>query len=160
MQIPEFIRAIRGAVGNQLLLLPGVSAVVLDNENRVLLGRRADTGRWAVPSGIPEPGEEPAEAAVREIYEECGVRCTPERVASVRLGDPITYSNGDRCQYITINFRCRYAGGEARVHDDESIEVAWFRLGRLPSLDTVAAEAIEHAMAEGDTWFARCVGIP
>ena len=40
--------------------LPGVSAVVFDDEGRVLLGRRADTGKWSVIGGIPEPGEQPA----------------------------------------------------------------------------------------------------
>ena len=38
---------IRATAGHQLLYLPGVSAVVFDDEGRVLLGKRADNGRWA-----------------------------------------------------------------------------------------------------------------
>ena len=46
MATPDFIRELRESAGQQLLFLPGVSAVVFDDEGRVLLGQRADTGRW------------------------------------------------------------------------------------------------------------------
>lgn len=74
MPTPEFIRKIRETVGHQLLLLPGVSAVVFDDDGRVLLGRRADTGKWAVLAGIPEPGSSPQ----RPPY----ARCTRRRASS------------------------------------------------------------------------------
>ena len=60
MATPEFILQLRASAGHQLLFLPGVSAVVLDDDGRILLGRRSDSGRWSVLSGIPEPGEQPA----------------------------------------------------------------------------------------------------
>ena len=53
--------------------MPGVSAVVVHDDGRLLLGRRSDNGLWAVVSGILEPGEQPAHAAVREVLEEGGV---------------------------------------------------------------------------------------
>lgn len=56
MATPDFIRELRVTAGTQLLLLPGVTAVVFDDEGRVLLGRRADTGKWSVIGGICEPG--------------------------------------------------------------------------------------------------------
>jgi 8-oxo-dGTP pyrophosphatase MutT (NUDIX family) len=74
MPTPDFIRDIRATAGHQLLWLPGVSAVVFDDEGRVLLGQRADNHRWALISGIPDPGEQPAVAIVREVQEETGVR--------------------------------------------------------------------------------------
>ncbi len=81
MPIPEFVSRLRMRVGTELLWLPGVSAVVVDDAGRVLLGRRSDNGRWAVISGILEPGEQPAVAAAREVLEETGV--------SIRLGVPL-----------------------------------------------------------------------
>lgn len=59
MGTPDFIREIRATAGHQLLLLPGISAVVFDDDGRVLLGRRADTGNWSVIGGISEPGSSP-----------------------------------------------------------------------------------------------------
>ena len=56
MGTPEFIRNIRATAGRQLLLRPGVSAVVLDGERRVLLGRRADIGKWgAGKNAVADP---------------------------------------------------------------------------------------------------------
>ncbi|MFF1400381.1 NUDIX domain-containing protein [Streptomyces sp. NPDC058287] len=153
MATPEFIRKIRASVGHQLLVLPGVSAVVFDDAGRVLLGRRADTGKWAVLAGIPEPGEQPAEAAVREVYEETGVECVPERVVLVKTLKPVTYPNGDRCQFTDTSFRCRATGGEARVNDDESLEVAWFDLDSLPPLGDFCLLRIKQAASDGPTWF-------
>ena len=80
MATPDFIRTIRAAAGHQLLWLPGVTAIVFDDAGRVLLGRRTDTRRWSVIGGIPEPGEQPAACAVREVFEETAVRCVAERV--------------------------------------------------------------------------------
>lgn len=47
---------------------------------------------------------------------------------------PNSYDNGDRCQYLDHAFRCRWLAGEARVGDEESSEVRWFRLDELPQL--------------------------
>jgi 8-oxo-dGTP pyrophosphatase MutT (NUDIX family) len=153
MATPDFIRELRATAGHQLLFLPGVSAIVFDDDGRVLLGRRADTGRWSIIGGIPEPGEQPAETAVREVYEETAVRCVPERVVLVQALDPVQYPNGDRCQFMDITLRCRATGGEARVNDDESLDVGWFPLDGLPGLEDFALMRIKQALGEGPAWF-------
>ncbi|MFI5618776.1 NUDIX hydrolase [Streptomyces sp. NPDC051567] len=153
MTTPEFIRAIRATAGHQLLLLPGVSAIVFDDQGRVLLGRRRDTGRWAAIGGIAEPGEQPADTVVREVYEETAVHCLPERVVLVRMLPPVTYANGDICQYQDIAFRCRATGGRARVNDNESLEVAWFARDALPPLAPGDLDLIDRACRDEPTWF-------
>ncbi|MFC9647076.1 MULTISPECIES: NUDIX domain-containing protein [unclassified Streptomyces] len=153
MATPDFIREIRATAGHQLLLLPGVSAIVFDDEGRVLLGRRVDTGRWSIVGGIPEPGEQPAVTAVREVYEETAVRCVAERVVLVQALKPVTYPNGDQCQYMDITIRCRAVGGEARVNDDESLDVGWFAVDALPALEEFALFRIKQALTDAPTWF-------
>ncbi|HEY9409426.1 MAG TPA: NUDIX domain-containing protein [Jiangellaceae bacterium] len=145
MPIPEFILATRRKIGHDLLWLPGVTAVVFDDVSRVLLGRRSDDGRWTTIGGIPEPGEQPAVCAVREVLEETGVTATVERLVSVRAGEPMSYPNGDRAQFLDLTFRCRYVSGEAHVADDESLEVGWFGPAELPDLDDVCHRRIEEA---------------
>jgi 8-oxo-dGTP pyrophosphatase MutT (NUDIX family) len=49
------------------------SAIVLDAADRVLLHRHKRLGRWLQPGGHLDPGEHPAEAAVRETTEETGL---------------------------------------------------------------------------------------
>ncbi|MFF4586245.1 NUDIX domain-containing protein [Streptomyces sp. NPDC001388] len=153
MPTPDFITEIRASAGHQLLWLPGVSAVVFDDEGRVLLGRRADNGQWTVITGIPDPGEQPAECAVREVEEETGVLCVPERVVLIRSGRQVEYPNGDKCQFMDVTLRCRAVGGEARVNDDESVEVGWFDVDGLPPMREGQLFRIKQALSDEPTWF-------
>ncbi|WP_225752845.1 NUDIX domain-containing protein [Actinotalea sp. Marseille-Q4924] len=165
MPIPEFVLRLREQVGTDPLWLPGVSAVVLDDDDRVLLGRRADNGRWAVVSGILEPGEEPAPAAAREVLEETGVEVEVVALTAVSVSDRVLYPNGDRAQYLDLCFWCRAVGGEAQVGDDESTEVGWFPLDALPKpLNPSSGPRIERTVAfveavrrgeRPEAWFAR-----
>jgi 8-oxo-dGTP diphosphatase len=120
-------------VGTEMLMLPGACAVVVDDRGHVLLGRRADTGEWALPAGAIDPGEQPAEAAIREVYEETGVHVVVERLAGVAVREPVTYPNGDICQYLTVWFRCPVIGGHAVVNDEESTAVGWFSPTSCPA---------------------------
>ncbi|GAA0480285.1 NUDIX domain-containing protein [Streptomyces olivaceiscleroticus] len=153
MATPDFIREIRATAGHQLLWMPGVSAIVLDDEGRVLLGRRADSGRWSIIGGIPDPGEQPAACAVREVLEETAVHCVPERLLLVQALEPVTYPNGDRCQFMDICFLCHAESNECRVNDDESLEVGWFELDALPPLEEFALHRIKLATEDAPTWF-------
>ena len=158
MATPQFIQDIRAKAGDTLLFLPGVVMVVFDDQGRILLNRRADTGRWALISGIPDPGEQPAQAALREIQEETGVSAVVERVLSVFTNKPVVYANGDRAQYVDIVLQCRALGGHARVNDDESLEVGWFAPDALPPLGPIARSRIDLALRDEPTWFAPAAG--
>jgi 8-oxo-dGTP pyrophosphatase MutT (NUDIX family) len=146
MAIPPFLAELRALVGTRPLWLSTACVVVLDDQQRVLLGRRADTGRWALIGGIVDPGEQPADTAVRECFEEAGVRVAPEHLTSVTVSPEVTYPNGDQVQYLELTFRCRVVDGEARVNDEESLEVAWFTQDELPDLDDYSRERLELAL--------------
>ncbi|MEY9966210.1 8-oxo-dGTP pyrophosphatase MutT (NUDIX family) [Streptacidiphilus sp. MAP12-16] len=148
MPIPEFVRELRTVIGPRPLWMSGVTAVVLDDQGRLLLGRRADTGRWALITGIIDPGEQPADTAVRECWEETGVHVVPERLTSVTVSAPLVHANGDQAQYLELTFLCRAVGGEAKVNDDESLEVGWFDRDALPAdLDASALHRVHHALS-------------
>ncbi|WP_019200950.1 NUDIX domain-containing protein [Tsukamurella sp. 1534] len=153
MPIPEYVRSLREKIGTDLLWMPGVAAVVVDGDGRVLLGRRSDTGAWASIAGILEPGEQPADAIVREIREEAGVEAEVLDLLALRTDDPVTYPNGDAAQYLTILFLCRYVSGEAHVADDESLEIAWFHPEALPPMSPRQTERVRRGLAalRGDT---------
>ncbi len=135
MAIPEFIVQLRAKIGHDPLWLPGVTGVIFDRTERpehVLLVERADNGRWALITGILEPGENPAEGLVREAEEETGVRVQLGPLFDVDTAGPITFPNEDVCSFLNITFRGVAVSGEARVNDDESTRVAWFPLDGLP----------------------------
>ena len=154
MPVPPFILQLRRRLGHERLFLTGVTAVVVRDGGpvrEVLYGRRSDNGLWALPSGIVEPGEQAAATVVREVHEELGVMVEPERLALVTTDPPITYPNGDVCQFVSLTFRCRYVGGEAAVGDDESLEVAWRPADDPPAdLDALQRRRLAVALA-GDS---------
>lgn len=136
MPISNYLRWLREHVGSSLLLVPGVSAVIRDERGRVLLERRADDGRWGLPAGSIDPGESPADAIVREVWEETRLRVRPTRILAV-LGGPACrhrYPNGDECEFTTIVFACAREQGEPHAKDGESTELSWFAPEEMPRL--------------------------
>jgi ADP-ribose pyrophosphatase YjhB (NUDIX family) len=163
MPIPDFVLALRSQIGHDLLWMPGVSAVVIHEDGRLLLGRRADNDQWAVVSGILEPGEQPAVCVVREVLEETGIDAVVEGLAAVDSNPrTVLYANGDLAQYLNLTFLCRAVGDcDPHVADDESTAVGWFEPDRLPgnlmrSSHTRIAHALSYrAHPERGTWFVR-----
>lgn len=156
MATPEFVTSLRAKIGHDPLWLPGVTAVTFDDAGRVLLCRRADSGKWALITGILDPGEEPAPGALRELEEETGVVAEVEHMIHAGSHGPITFPNGDVCRFLNLAFRCRRVSGQARVNDDESLEVAWFAVDALPGLSDRHRMLIDLAVrADGVPAFAR-----
>ncbi|HWS34542.1 MAG TPA: NUDIX domain-containing protein [Actinoplanes sp.] len=147
MPIPEFVLALRSKIGNDPLPLPGVIAVVLDEQDRVLMVRRSDTGDWALTTGCLEPGEQPAAGAIREVWEETGVDVAVERVLTVEALDLSVAPNGDQIHWLVVGLLCRVLGGEARVNDDESVQVGWFEPDAVPPLPPHQSRCLAQALS-------------
>src|SRR5271163_3771613 len=133
MPIPEFIVELRRHIGHAPLWLPGVTAVVIRGQ-QVLLVKRADNRAWTPVTGIVEPGENPADCAVREVFEESGIHVVARRLAWVHVIGPKVHANGDHAQYLDHVFRMDWTGGEPFPADDESLDVRWFDLSTLPDM--------------------------
>ena len=72
---------------------------------------RADNLRWTLVTGIIDPGEEPAVAAAREIWEETAVQARPRRLLGVEVVGPVTYDNGDESIYLDTSFAFEWESG-------------------------------------------------
>jgi len=144
---PDFVLRLREKIGHDLLPMVGVCAVVLDDDGRLLLTRRRDSGRWAPVGGIVEPGEQPAITAVREVLEEAGVEARVERLVSIVADPPTAYPNGDQVQFLTLLFVLRYVRGDAAVSDDENLEVAWFPIDDRPAVNEMNEHRLARALA-------------
>ena len=148
MPIPEFVVEIRRKIGHDLLWLPGVTAVVR-RDDHLLMVQRADNLTWTPVTGCVDPGEEPATAAVREVLEETGVHVRVERLAMVSAADNwVTHPNGDQSVFLDLAFACRWLEGEPFVGDDESVDVRWWPLDRLPAMPPVFLPRIEAALSD------------
>jgi 8-oxo-dGTP pyrophosphatase MutT (NUDIX family) len=145
--IPDFVVELRQLVGDRLLWLPGVTAVVRSGDS-ILLVQRSDNLQWTPVTGIVDPGEEPAVCAVREAREETGVDIVVDRLAMASVGDEVVYPNGDRARYLDLTFACTWRSGDAHVADDESVNVRWCQVAELPPMGRWMTERIEAALSD------------
>ena len=134
--ISDYVRDLRCMIGHDLLLLPAVGALVFDRRGDLLLQQRADTGRWGVPVGGIEPDETPADALLRETWEETGVIVTPHRVSGVYGGPTLrhTHANGDHTASILFVFQCTVDGGTPSPDGIESLDAKFFPLAHARTL--------------------------
>jgi 8-oxo-dGTP pyrophosphatase MutT (NUDIX family) len=142
----DYVASIRERIGNDLLMLPGVTAVIREGEN-FLLARHSHSGLWSLIGGAVEPGEEPADAVVREVREETGARLRVEQIVGAYGGEPmmVEYPNGDQVAYITTAYECHLLN-EPEPDQDELLELGWF--ARDTILDLPRREWIDRVIAD------------
>jgi ADP-ribose pyrophosphatase YjhB (NUDIX family) len=66
----DYILQLRQYIGHRPVLMVGAAILVLDDQDRLLMMKRSDSGNWGIPGGATEPGEVVEEAAKRETLEE------------------------------------------------------------------------------------------
>ena len=146
MAMSPHIRRLRAAVGTELLILPAVTGIVFDERNRILLVRQAEGGAWTAPGGAIEPEETPADAVVREVWEETGLHVEPMQILGVHGGPAcvVTYANGDRTSYVMTVFACEVRGGALQTTSDETTDAAFVARDDLPRYRT--ATWVRHVL--------------
>jgi len=139
-------------LGREGTIRLGCSAAIFDNENRILLTRRADNGQWCLPSGGMEPGESPAEGAIRETFEETGLTVRVTRVVGV-YSDPnqlVIYADGTKVQIVAIHFEAEIMGGTLGL-SDETTAFGWFSRTEVDGLELLG----HHKQRALDSWAKR-----
>jgi len=107
----------------------GCSVAAFDDEGRVVLIKRADNQRWALPGGYAEVGSPPSLNAVREMREETGFEVRLERL--VGLYDNKSFGSVAAYQFYICCFRARITGGSATA-SKETLEVVLASPDALP----------------------------
>ena len=110
----------------------GVRALVFDSLQRVLLVKHTYLKGWYTPGGGVNEREAPANAIVREIWEETGIRIEGEaRLFSIYL-NAMKASDDYPIMYVFENQR-----GTPKTNDRKEIRaVDWFPLNALPDTTT------------------------
>lgn len=116
-------------------LVVGSSAVVVDDEGRILLQRRSDSGNWALPGGAMDIGETFAQSVIREVKEESGFDVRTDRIVGI-YSDPghvFAYNDGEVRQEFNICLACTIIDGKLAV-SSESTDVRFFSLDEVSGL--------------------------
>jgi 8-oxo-dGTP diphosphatase len=111
--------------------VPCAGAVVHDGRGRLLLvrrGREPGRGLWSLPGGRCEPGETAADAAVREVREETGLR-----VAAGALVGRVERPGPGGAVYVIDDVACAVVGGELTPGDDAD-DARWVDAAALAAL--------------------------
>lgn len=115
------------------------AAVLIEQDGRVLLVRRVNEpfrGRWTLPAGFVDAGEDPAQAAARECLEETGLQVRITRVLDVVAG-----REHPRGADFVIVYAGEVLAGEMQAADDADL-AGWFRRDDLPPLAFHATEVM------------------
>jgi 8-oxo-dGTP pyrophosphatase MutT (NUDIX family) len=133
MPMSGYLEQLRKKVGHDLLLLPSAAVAVHDRERGLLVCKHADKEIWVAPGGLIEPGEHPADAAVRETWEETGLMVEITGILGVYGGTDLIvgYPNGDQAAYIGTIFRGSVVDGTMRPDGTEILDVQYFRREEL-----------------------------
>lgn len=134
MPISPYLKSLREKIGHDVLQIPSAAAIVRDQTGKILLVKTADV--WGLPAGAIDLGETPAQAVVREVYEETGLEVVPKNIAGVFGGKDYryVYANGDAVEYFICVFECEIVGGHLFARDGEVSECAYFSIEEFPEL--------------------------
>jgi ADP-ribose pyrophosphatase YjhB (NUDIX family) len=118
-------------------------AVIVDG-SRVLLAHWNQNGRsgWTLPGGGIEPGEDPSDAAVREVREETGFDAELDALIGVDsrvIPDSQRVAGSGPLHALRIVYRAHIVSGElSNERDGSTDEARWFELSAIRSLRKVS----------------------
>jgi 8-oxo-dGTP pyrophosphatase MutT (NUDIX family) len=129
----DYLASLRKYVGHAPLLMVGAAALIVDDQGRLLLMKRSDSGCWGPPGGAVEPGEAVETAARREVREETGLELGKLALFGVYSGPELfyRYPNGDEVHNVTIVYLSRERRGEVRLNDEHT-EWRWCAAADIP----------------------------
>lgn len=121
--LPEVRQRFRAELG---CITPkvGANAAIFNAEGQILLMKRADNARWCLPCGWVDPSESPAEAAVRETWEETGLEVKISQLVDV-------FTRKASLQFgphaiVAVVYLCQVTGGQLQLsHEGLALEYCW-----------------------------------
>lgn len=118
----------------------GVGAFILDENNKLLLQKRAvpaEKGYWCIPGGRLEMFEKLEHAVIREVKEETDLNV--EIIRLMGICDHIIKE--ENAHWVSASYLCKIVDGEAKIMEpDKASDMAWFELDNLPDDLTITTK--------------------
>jgi ADP-ribose pyrophosphatase YjhB (NUDIX family) len=127
--VQEWLESVGVGVPGYVTPKVAIGAIVGNDAGEVLLVQRADSGIWLYPTGWADVGYSASEIAVKEVREETGIACRPQRLIALLDGLRLGFTS---VPLYSLVFLCRAVGGELAAHPLETSNVGWFAEEKLP----------------------------
>jgi ADP-ribose pyrophosphatase YjhB (NUDIX family) len=128
--IAEWMGTVRAGVAGYVTPKVAIGAIVGNEAGQILLMQRPDSGAWLYPTGWADVGYSAAEVAVKEVFEETGIKTEPVRLAMVLDGLRLGFT---QVPLYSLVFLLKSVGGKLKPHPLECADVGWFDEASLPA---------------------------
>lgn len=132
----NYIAWIRGKLGESEIFLNFAAGVIKNDKGEILLQKRGDGRGWGLPGGALELGESCSDAAMREVFEETGLKVNIISLLGVYSSGKYAtvLGNGDRYQPVITAFYCKKISGKLTKDGTETLDLKYFSKINLPQL--------------------------
>jgi 8-oxo-dGTP pyrophosphatase MutT (NUDIX family) len=129
----DHIGELRKLIGTRPIIYTGVTIIIFNDKNEILLQKNAGTREWGTIGGALELGESFEEAAKRELLEETRLLAHDLKFITLLSGREFYYKypNGDEVYYATAVFESSKVSGEPIADKHEGTELRYFDV-KLP----------------------------
>ena len=127
--IEEWMKGVGEGVAGYVTPKVAIGAVVHNEAGEILLVQRADSGIWLYPTGWADVGYSASEIAVKEVREETGIVCRPQRLIALLDGLRLGFTS---VPLYSLVFLCHAVGGVLEAHPLETRSVGFFAENALP----------------------------
>ena len=157
MGMSDYYKNLRERVGSEQIFIPSVAGIIRNDLGEILFQNKGNGEKWSLPAGAIEPGEAPAQAVVREVWEETGLFVQPRKLLGVFGGKDFRYQypNGHRVEYSIFMFECIIQHGEIEPIDSETAELQYFSPDNMPELALPYPKDLfnQNENSESETYF-------
>lgn len=127
--VAEWTKTIGHGVPGYVTPKVTVGAIVGNDDGELLLMQRSDSGIWLYPTGWADVGYSAAEVAVKEVWEETGIKSEVVDMLGVYDGMRLGFT---RIPLYSVVFHLRAIGGELKPHPLECTDVGFFTEDNMP----------------------------
>ena len=116
----------------------GAAIIIENNNGEILLQERTDRNKWGLPGGCQDLGEDLRETAVREAYEETGLKFEPSKLILIDTlsgnSRKNSYPNGDIVYNNTSLYLARVSNIDVNnlKGDSETKRLEFFKTDEVP----------------------------
>lgn len=151
----DYVSYIRGMVGQKPVFLCAAVSIIEDENGGIFLERRGSSDKWGLPGGLAELGESLDETAVREAFEETGLRIAVDGLIGIYSKYHAVCKNGDEFQSVCALFKAHITGGELSCDGVETTEARFFPRDGLPEIYSEQHRDMIEDHLSGGTGFFR-----